>query len=303
LRDAIASMSGVAADEIVVTCGGAEALFHAFFLAAEPGSNVVVPFPAFPTYHAMPAALGTEVRCYQVAINGRHQLDVENIKRLTDEHTRMILVNSPHNPTGAVFGADDMAALHDFTASRGIQLLCDEVFHPIYSGKAHASASALPNATVLGDLSKAFALPGLRIGWLREPDVERREQYLNAREYLSISNTMAGEWLATIAVKHRARIHGRTQQAVDANLATLDAFMSDHRRNLDWIRPGGGTTCFPRFTHVANTRAFCERAAREGLLLAPGDCFDAPDHVRIGTGVEPEIFTEGLRIFDRLLSR
>ena len=301
LREAIARMQGVPLDEIIVTAGGSEALFHAFFLAAAPQANVIVPFPAFPPYHAVPAALGIEVRGYHIDRENDYRLDLDRIKALTDANTRLIVVNSPHNPTGAAFDEAEMRALHDFAASRNVQLICDEVFHPIYHGPPQPSASMLPQATVIGDLSKAFALPGLRIGWIREPDAERRAQYLNAREYLSISNTIAGELLAEIAVRHRYRVQGRTQAAVDANLPVLDQFMREKHDQLDWLRPAGGTTTFVRFKHVANTRPFCESAAAHGLLLTPGDCFDVPDHVRIGYGVEPRVFCGAMRRFAELV--
>jgi aspartate/methionine/tyrosine aminotransferase len=302
LREAIAQMSGVPVDEIVATAGGSEALFHAFFFAAGPGANVIVPFPAFPPYHAIPTALGIDVRSYCVVPESGYRLDVDRIKALVDRNTRLILVNSPHNPTGAVFRAAEMGELHAFAAARHVQLICDEVFHPIYHGSPQPSASTLPHATVIGDLSKAFALPGLRIGWIREPDAERRAQYVNAREYLSISNTVAGELLAEIAVRNRDRVHGRTQAAVNANLPLLDEFMDEERGVLDWVRPSGGTTAFIRFRSVADTRPFCESAAEKGLLLTPGDCFDIPDHVRLGLGVEPRLFAGAIRQFAELIT-
>ena len=154
---------------------------------------------------------------------------------------------------------------------------------------------------MIGDLSKAFALPGLRVGWMREPDARRRAQYLNAREYLSISNTVAGELLAEIAVRNRDQVHGRTQQAVNTNMSLLDRFMGEHRGTVDWVRPAGGTTSFIRFRSIADTRPFCESAAGKGLLLTPGDCFDVPDHVRLGLGVEPRVFAGAIERFAELI--
>jgi aspartate/methionine/tyrosine aminotransferase len=103
----------------------------------------------------------------------------------------------------------ELDSLHEFTSSRGIQLVSDEVYHPIYHGRATKSASRLPHATVIHDFSKAFPLSGVRTGWMIEHDPKRRERYWNARAYFSISNNTAGEMLAEIAMRHRDTVWGR----------------------------------------------------------------------------------------------
>jgi aspartate/methionine/tyrosine aminotransferase len=300
LREALADMSGAAADDILVTAGAAEALFHVFFLAATPGGNIIVPSPGFPTYYAIPEALGLELRSYSV-LEDHGGFDPNRIKALTDSHTRLIVVNSPHNPTGATVSDDAMRELQDFAVAGGAQLVADEVFHPIYHGQPRVSASTLGHTTVIGDLSKAFALPGLRIGWIHEPDATRRAQYVNAREYLSISNTVAGELLAEIAVRNRRTIHERTQAATSANLRLLDSLIEQKSGVLDWTRPQGGTTAFIRVNGGANTRPLCLAAADKGLLLVPGDCFGFPDRVRLGLGVCPDIFAPAMKLLSEIL--
>lgn len=299
LREALAEMSGARPDDILVTAGAAEALFHVFFLAATPGGNVIVPSPGFPTYYAVPEALGLELRTYSMLEGAGFEL--AHIKALTDANTRLIVVNSPHNPTGAVVGDDAMRELQELSVASGVQLVADEVFHPIYHGQPRASASTLGHTTVIGDLSKAFALPGLRIGWIHEPDPTRRSQYVNAREYLSISNTVAGELLAEIAVRNRRTIHARTQAATTTNLRLLDSVIERKSRVLDWTRPAGGTTAFIRVKGSADTRPLCLAAAEKGLLLVPGDCFGFPDRVRVGLGVGPDIFAPAMKLLSEIL--
>jgi aspartate/methionine/tyrosine aminotransferase len=290
LRKAIAEMREVPEDHVLILCGASEALVHLFFLAARPGANVIVPFPGFPPYHALPESLGLEVRLYHLRRENSYGIDLQAVKRLADANTQLLLVNSPHNPTGAVLTDGEVRDLHDFAAHRNIQFVSDEVFHPIYHGRASASAASLPRATVIGDFSKAFALPGLRIGWMIEPDHRRREQYLNAREYFSISNTPVGEFFAEIAVRHRDAVLGRTQQVASANLRRLDRFFLEHADVLDWVRPEGGMTGFVRLVSGADARPFCEAAVAHGLVLTPGDCFGVPDHFRLGFGVGPDWF-------------
>src|SRR5437879_3793834 len=131
------------------------------------------------------------------------RVDLDEIKQLADRNTKLILVNSPHNPTGATVSDAELDSLHEFTSSRGIQLVSDEVYHPIYHGQATKSAARLPHATVIHDFSKAFPLSGIRTGWMIEHDPKRRERYWNARAYFSISNNTAGELLAEIAMRHQ----------------------------------------------------------------------------------------------------
>jgi aspartate/methionine/tyrosine aminotransferase len=294
LREAVAKMRSVSPDDVVVVAGGSEALLLTFFLASNRGANVIVPFPGFPPYHALPESFGVEVRTYQVRRENQYRIDLDEVKRLIDANTTLLLVNSPHNPTGATLSDAEMQALHDLAVERKIQFVSDEVFHPIYHGRHSSSAAIFPHATVIGDCSKAFALPGVRIGWIIERDPQRREEYINAREYFSVSNTTVGEFFAEIAVRHREVVLGRTQEVASANLAHVDAFMSSHGDALDWLRPAGGMTAFVRLIGSTDARPFCEAAAARGVLITPGDCFGVPDHFRLGFGVGAEWYPKAM---------
>jgi aspartate/methionine/tyrosine aminotransferase len=297
LREALAAMHGVSASKVLVVNGGSEALLHLFFHAARAGANVVVPFPGFPPYHVLPESLGLEVRTYPLRRENAYRIDANDVMRHVDAKTALVLVNSPHNPTGAAPTDDEMRELHDAVSGRGVQFVCDEVFHPIYHGPARRSASRLAGATVIGDLSKALSLPGLRIGWIVEPDDERRHGYVNAREYFSVSNTIVGEFFAEIAIRHREDILRRTREVTAANLPLVEALVQQHSELLDWVRPDGGMTAFIRLRGGRNARGLCEALLTEGILLTPGDCFNVPDHVRLGFGVERARFPEAM---DRL---
>jgi aspartate/methionine/tyrosine aminotransferase len=301
LRAAIAEMQEVGVDTVQVVTGASEALLILFWLAAEPGANVVLPKPGYPPFSALPESLGIETRYYAVRKENDFRIDLEEIKRLADRNTKLILINSPHNPTGATISDADFDSLHEFTASRGIQLVSDEVYHPIYhpinGGRATRSASRLPHATVIHDFSKAFPLSGVRTGWMIEHDAKRRELYWNARTIFSISNNTAGEILAEIAMRHRDIVLGKTQETATRNLRRLASFISEHRETLGWIAPRGGVTAFPWLLSGENSRAFCQAAAEQGILLAPGDCWDAPSHFRLGFAVMTDRFPDAL---DRL---
>ena len=303
LRRAIADMQGVEPDSVQIMTGAAEALLVLFFLAAEPGANVVLPFPGFPPFDALPQSFGIETRYYHLRPENEFRIDLEEIKSRVDRNTKLILVNSPHNPTGATLADAEMLLLHDFAAEREVQFVVDEVYHPLYHGQETASASALPRATVLGDFSKAFCLSGLRVGWIVERNRDRMEQYLNARSYFTVSNTTIGEAMALCAVEHREAIFSRLRQAAASNLTILDAFFQRTSDVLGWVRPRGGMTGLPWLIGERDSRPFCEKAAEHGILLAPGDCFGMPNHFRLGFAAAEAGFSDALAELEDLLRR
>jgi aspartate/methionine/tyrosine aminotransferase len=282
LRTAIAALEGVEADEVQVVTGAAEALLILFFLAAEPGANVILPKPGFPANTALAESLGLAVRYYTLRAENQFRVELDEIRRLVDRNTRLLLVNSPHNPTGAVLSDAEMQDLHDFCVERGIRFVSDQVYHPIYHGPETQSAARLPHATVISDFSKALCLSGLRIGWMIDHDPRRRERYRTARNYFTITGNVLGERLAALALEHSQIIYQRAGQIATRNLALLDRLFAQYEGFLHWLRPAGGMTAFPWLANGADTREFCRRLAKRGVLIVPGDCFGQPSHFRLG---------------------
>ncbi|MGH9323742.1 MAG: aminotransferase class I/II-fold pyridoxal phosphate-dependent enzyme [Vicinamibacteria bacterium] len=302
LRRELASLYGAAPDEIQIVTGASEALLALFFLAAEPGANVVLPDLGFPPFLSIPESLGLELRRYPLDPKTGFRADVGRIESLIDERTKLVLVNSPHNPTGAVIPVDDIRDLDEMTAKRGVQLVVDEVYHPIYRSAAPRSAGEYTSATILGDFSKAFSLSGIRVGWILERDARRRGDYWNARAHFSISNNFPGELLAEVAVRSRAKIFDRAREVSASNLKMLDALFREHREVLGWVRPEGGMTAFPWLVSGENARPFCEAAARRGVLLAPGDAFGFPSHFRLGFGARAEGYEKAVEILESVVA-
>jgi aspartate/methionine/tyrosine aminotransferase len=295
LRAAIAEMQGVATESVQVVTGASEALLVLMWLAAEPRANVILPKPGYPPFSALPESLGIETRYYAIRMEKKFCIDVDEIKRLADSNTKLVLVNSPHTPTGATISDEELDTLHEFTSSRGIQLVSDEVYHPIYHGHPTQSAARLPHATVIHDFSKVFPLSGVRTGWMVEHDRKYREKYWNARTHFSISNNTAGEILAEIAMRNRQIILGKTREVASANLQRLGNFMEEHSEKLGWIRPQGGTTAFPWLRSGKDARPFCQAVAERGILLVPGDCYGMPSHFRVGFATAaPDAFSKAL---------
>ena len=303
LRRAIADFQGVSPDSVQVVTGAAEALLILFWLAAEPGVNVIVPAPGYPAFSALPLSLGLETRYYRLRKERGFAVDVEEIEALADRKTKLILVSNPHSPTGAILTDDQMDHLHAFTSNRGIQLVSDEVYHPIHHGEKVQSASRLPTATVLNDFSKALSLPGLRTGWIIEHDVQWRESYANARAFSTVCSSSLGEFLAEVAANNRSTIIGRAQEITSRNLRMLTEFMQEHESVFGWLPPRGGMVAFPWMRDGQNARAFCLAAAGEGVLLTPGDVYHQPEHFRIGMGASGGAFHEAIKRLERFVDR
>jgi aspartate/methionine/tyrosine aminotransferase len=229
-------------------------------------------------------------------------VDPDEVRRLVDGRTRLLFVNSPHNPTGAVLGDAELDALHGVASAAGATLVSDEVYHPLAFGEPPRSAARFPDAIVLGDCSKALSLSGLRVGWIVDRDPARRSRHLDARGYFTISNSPLTEALAAIAIRHRDHILRRALDAVAANLGRFRAFLEEHAE-IEWVPPAGSTTAFPWLRGSADARPLCSVLAERGVLLAPGDCFGMPAHFRIGFGGPPEAFAAGLQELDRALAR
>ena len=301
LRAGIAALEGVDSSEVQVVTGASEALLILFFVAAEPGANVALPSPGFPANAALAQSLGLGVRFYTLRVENQFRVDLDEIRGLVDRNTRLMLVNSPHNPTGAVLSDEEIHSLHDFCAERGVRLVSDEVYHPIYHGPATQSAARLPHATVISDFSKALCLSGLRIGWMIDHDPRRLERYHNARNYFTITGNVLGERLAALALRHSAAIYARARQVAQANLAAADRIFAEHQDVVRWLRPRGGMTAFPQWTGAAGTRELCQRLARRGVLMVPGDCFGQPAHFRLGFAASGDGFSRAMERLSEFL--
>jgi aspartate/methionine/tyrosine aminotransferase len=309
LRTAIGALEGVEADDVQVVTGATEALLILFFLAAESGANVVLPKPAYPANAALAESLGIAVRYYNLRAGNQFRMDPDEIRRIVDRNTRLLMVNSPHNPTGAVLSDAEMQGLHDFCVERGIQFVSDQVYHPIYhfphGCPAAQSAARLPHATVIGDFSKALCLSGLRIGWMIDRDPRRRERYHHARNYFTITGNVFGERLAVLALEHSREIYARASRAATRNLALLDRLFAQYDGFVHWVRPRGGMTAFPWLENGpedgladgVDTREFCRRLAKRGVLIAPGDCFGEPSHFRLGFAASGDRFPLAMERF------
>jgi aspartate/methionine/tyrosine aminotransferase len=303
LRDRIGALCGADPDHVVVTTGASEALIALVCHFAQPGASIVLPQPCYPAVPVLARAWGMNVRQYHLDAARGFAQTAAGVLEAVDGSTRVVFVNTPHNPTGSVMSAAEQRKLAEALQSCGIALVVDEVYHPLYFREPVASATSLPGTIVLGDFAKALSVPGLRIGWVIDGDARRREALVDARSYFTISNSPLTEVIAGHALGHSAAILGRLRDVAQANLALLTDFMGRHRERIDFTPPAGGTTCFPRLADGRDTRPLCESLARAGVLVAPGDCFDMPAHLRLGFGAQREGYAQALELFGQVLER
>ncbi len=296
LREEIARYHEVDPDWVIVTNGASEAFFLVLSALARPGGNLVLPFPGYPAFAGGAAAMHLHTRPYRLERDCGFKLDASAIASLADAGTVLAVANSPHNPTGAVISARESAALAGALGERGIPLLTDEVFHPIYFGEPHQSAAGIDNVIAVGDMSKAFSMPGLRIGWIVDRNSERRARMINVRSYFSLSSSPIVETLAVHALRNADEILQRTASIAAANLASLTGFMNEMNHMLAWVPPKGGLLGFPWFRDGRDSRPFCERMVEKGVFLSPGDCFGMADHFRVGFGSQVEGIYTALEI-------
>ena len=303
LRERIAALHGADPDHVLVMTGASEALIALTCHFAAPGASIVVPKPVYPALPVLARAWGLQVREYELRPQYGFAQTAEGVLASVDASTRVVFVNTPHNPTGAVMPANEQRKLAQMLAARGIPLIVDEVYHPLYHGMTVPSATAHPNCIVLGDFAKALSIPGLRVGWVIDADAARRQALLDLRSYFTISCSPLSEAIGAHVLGHCAEVLARLHSVSRANLDLLAAFMHEHREVLGWTPPAGGTTCFPWLRDGRDARPLCESLAREGVLVAPGDCFEMAAHFRVGIGAMTSGYDDALQVFHAVLTR
>jgi aspartate/methionine/tyrosine aminotransferase len=290
LREEIATLyPGLSAQQVLTFAGAEEAVFILMNVLLGPGDHAVVTWPGYQSLHEVARATGAEVTLLPLREEEGWELELAALRQALRPSTRLIVVNFPHNPTGALPGAATFEALCALAEERGVYLLSDEVYRLL----EHAPARPLPTAAErtgrglsLGVMSKAFGLAGLRVGWLACRDAELLRRCAAYKDYTSICNSAPSEVLALMALRARERVLARGRALLDDNLRRLDAFFERHADTFRWVRPRAGSVAFPRLLRDMPVAEFCQALVdREGVLLLPGDVYDFPgNHFRLGLG-------------------
>lgn len=287
LRREIARVySSITPDEVLVFSGAQEAIFLFMQAALNPGDHLVVHWPCYQSLFEVAKSIGAEVSFWEARAERNWVLDLDELKDLVKPHTRAIIVNTPHNPTGYLMSRSDFEGLNRYTQERGLLLFCDEVYRELEydpSDRLPAGCDENPNAISLGVMSKTYGLAGLRIGWLATHQTGLFQRIAALKDYTTICNSAPSELLSEIALRHREQLAARNLQIIKDNLPLLDSFFGRHANRFQWIRPKAGPIAFPRLIK-GDIETFCDELVHEsGVLLLPGTMYDHPgSHFRIG---------------------
>ncbi len=299
LRAAVARRHGVDPDSVMATQGSSEAIYLVMHALLEAGDEVVVPSVAYHALHEVARSIGCRLIRWSMRTEQGVVSNLDQLLALIGPRTRMVALNFPHNPTGATVTPEQQAAVTAACAVHGAWLAWDGAFRELVYDRAPLADPVhhYERAVSFGTLSKAYGLPGLRVGWaLAAPEVLRA--CVRRRDYLSLALSPLVEAVATLAVEHADALQRPRLAQAGANRVLLADWLEAHADRVKADLPAGGVTAFPRLTTVPDVTAFADRLDREsGVLVVPGSCFDAPQHVRIGFGGETNDLATGL---DRL---
>lgn len=306
LRQEVASLyRGVEHDQVLLAAPQ-ELVWLAMNALLGPGDHVVCTHPGYQSLYEIALALGCEVDRWRPDEKEGWRFDVSALARLLKPSTKLVVVNFPHNPTGALPSSADFGGLVDLLRGRGIRLFSDEMYRFLEVDPADRLPSACEvyeRALTLGGMSKAFGMAGLRLGWLVVKDPAVYGRLAELRDYTTICNAAPSEVLALMGLRAKDAVLARHRDRIVRNLELLDAFFERKAGVFRWVRPKAGTVGFPAFLGNAPAAEFCDRLVREaGVVLLPSSVFEyAPPHVRFGFGRAN--MPEALRRLEEFLDR
>lgn len=307
LRKAIAYFyDGVSPDSILVTSGTTEAILIYFHVRYQPGANVVVPVPAFHILHEVPAFLGYEVRYLQLRPENNFRLNPEELSKLVDDNTKVVVLNSPHNPTGVVYSEEEIQAVFELAQKHNAEILSDEHYrfvpHTSDIDILPSLYGRTPNVVALGSPGKCFGCIGLRIGWLIGSQ-EVIKACHNFKDYTTHTVCPINDFLAKYALLNWKQIVPKYKAWISQNLLQFQDLVDKHSDLIGWVKPDAGTVAFPFLKNeLIKSDQFAQKLVEEtGVLVLPGEAFDLPGFFRISLGVNPEQFNTALNAISQVL--
>jgi hypothetical protein len=291
LRERIARLyPGIGLEQVLATAGSSEANFLLMWSLIEPGDEVLFELPNYMQMWGLLRAFGAEVKPFYLRESLGWQPDLDEMRKLVTPRTKLIVVTNPNNPTGAVLDPAAMKGIVALAAEAGAWILADEVYQgaELSGGRTPSFWGTWEKTLVVNGLSKAYGLPGLRVGWIVGPEevVKRTWPY---HDYTTISPSALSDRLATIALApgRRERLLERTRGILNANFPVLENWLQHHEALFRFRPPRAGAICFARYGLKVNSTELVERLIREkSVLLVPGDHFEMDGYLRFGYGPE-----------------
>ena len=275
-------------EQLLVHTGAEEAIYLFMHAVLKAGEHVIVHTPGYQSLAEVARGIGCDVSPWQAHEEAQWALDLDELRRLIRPNTRVIVINTPHNPTGYLMSRTDYDALNQLARENDLLLFSDEV----YRESEYDPAARLPaacdygeHAVSLGVTSKTYGLAGLRIGWVATHNKKVYERMAALKDYTTICNSAPSEFLAEVALRNRQKLIDRNLAIIRHNLKVVDEFMDRNSATFSWIRPQAGSMAFPRLLK-GGIEDFCDKLVRQsGVLLLPGTMYDeSNDHFRLGLG-------------------
>jgi aspartate/methionine/tyrosine aminotransferase len=310
LRSAIADLyGGTDIDTIEVTNGCAEANFIAIWSTVETGDEVVMMLPNYMQLWGLARCFGARVRKWPLRRDddaGRWRIDLDELRRLVGPRTRLILICNPNNPTGARLDEEELDEICRIAATQGTWILSDEVYRgsELDGRETPTLWGRYERAIVTSGLSKAYGLPGLRIGWIVAPE-EQIAEFWAHHDYTTIAPSAISDRLATVALQpeRRRSLLARTRGILRANYPIIAAWLDQHGEALRHLPPRATAVLYLWYRQEINSTLLAHRLHQEkSVLVVPGDHFAMDGYLRIGFGSHADYLQAGLERISELLA-
>jgi len=267
-----------------------ELILIAMSALLQPGDHVIATFPGYQSLYAIAEALGCKVTRWPLEVRaGRWGLDPDFLAAAIRPETRLLVVNFPHNPTGYLPSKAELKAIIAIARHHGLYVFSDEMYRLLeYDAETRLPpvADLYERGISLSGLSKSFALPGLRIGWLAMRDADLQARCIAFHDYTTICSSAPGEILGIMALRANDRILARNLAIIERNQVEMAQFCARHSDRFTWLAPQAGSVAFPQLRGAQSAAEFCREVLdKRDVMILPGDVFDyGEDHFRVGLG-------------------
>ncbi|MCW3072628.1 MAG: pyridoxal phosphate-dependent aminotransferase [Bacteroidetes bacterium] len=289
LRALIASeFSNISEEQVLLTAGAASALFIVATSLLEKEDHLIVVRPNYASNMETPRAIGCEISYCELLFENKFEIDVEEIRAQIKPNTKLISITHPHNPTGAVVSKDTLLQLAELAEKHNCFLLADETYRELNRQEIYPAGASLHNRIItVCSLSKAYGMPGIRIGWLITQNADLFEKFLAAKEQIFVCNPVIDEEIAFQHLSKKEEYFSMAGKHITENYNSLLNWMSRESR-MEMIEPAGGVVCFPRIKNGGSIdmKKFYELLnTKFQTFVGPGHWFEMPAHyMRIGFG-------------------
>jgi aspartate/methionine/tyrosine aminotransferase len=307
LRELIAESAGkLNASDVLLTPGAAAALFIVATSLLEKEDHLIVMRPNYASNIETPRAIGCEISYLDLDFSEGFKPDISRLRALLKKNTRLISITCPHNPTGSLLTLQELKEIIQVAEDHGAWLLVDETYRDLtFSNKLPSAASLSDRVISVSSVSKAYGLPGIRMGWLFTRNPVLQELFLAAKEQIFLCNSVLDEEVAWKYLLRKDEFIPAIRQHLDINFSLLEKWISNHTM-LEWVKPGGGVVCFPRIREqagIAVEKFYDILNGTYGTYVGPGNWFEMDKrYMRIGFGWPgAEEFKKGLQHIDAAL--